>query len=152
MACCPGAFFFWETFEVVRCDMHCDVMNKWEQQTGQRKWPSVSHPVTEQRAWHTRCCRNPSLGAHGSMGHMDDLYIGESGGHWDMGPCSDSLVPDQTIHRNRLIGPILPHRPSESCHHMGSRWASSGVSIWTSAPHGTRKRYCCSKEHNDHRA
>ena len=27
---------------------------------------------------------------------MDDLYIGESGGHWDMGPCSDSLVPDQT--------------------------------------------------------
>ena len=53
----------------------------------------------------------------------------EAGGIGDMGPCSDTLVPDQSIHRNRPLAPILPHRPCESCHHKGSRWASSGGSI-----------------------
>ena len=32
-------------------------------------------------------------------------------------------------------------------HHMGSRRASSHISIWTSALHKTRKQYCCSREH-----
>ena len=50
-----------------------------KRQTQQRKWPFVSHPVTERRACHTRCCWNPSFGAHGSMGHMDDLKIAVPG-------------------------------------------------------------------------
>ena len=65
----------------------------------------------------------------------------ESGGCWD-----------KSIHGNRLLVPLLPRRPSENCHHMGSRWASCGVSIWTSALHGTMKLYCCSQEHKDEKA
>ena len=74
------------------------------------------------------------------------------GGSWDMGPCNGTLVPAQSIQSNKLLAPILPQRPSESCHHMGSRWASSGVSICTSALHGIGKRYCCSKEHTYRKA
>ena len=46
----------------------------------------------------------------------------QSGGIGDMGPCNDTLIPDQSIQKYKLLTPILPHRPSESCQHMGSRW------------------------------
>ena len=47
----------------------------------------------------------------------------EAGGIGDMGPCNDTLVPDQSIRRHRLLAHTLPLKPSGSCHHMGSRWA-----------------------------
>ena len=52
--------FFYKTFELVQCDMQCDMntnsdVNEWEQQTEQRKWPFVSHRVTEHEGLlHTR--------------------------------------------------------------------------------------------------
>ena len=77
----------------------------------------------------------------------------ESGGNWDMGPCNDSLLPAQSIHRNRLLASILPHRPSESCHHMGSGCASSGVSIWYTGQRGglvTRRKTRTKEQKKQH--
>ena len=54
---------------------------------------------------------------------------------------------DTSIHGNRLPAPIPLGRPFEKYHHMGSRRASSDISIWTSALHETRKQYYCSQEH-----
>ena len=73
----------------------------------------------------------------------------EAGGIGDMGPCNDTLVPDQSIRRHRLLAPTHPLKPSGSCHHMGSRWASSGVSIWPSSLHTTKRRYSRPKEHKE---
>ena len=73
----------------------------------------------------------------------------EAGGIGDVGPCNDTLVPDQSIRRHRLLAPTHPLKPSGSCHHMGSRWASSGVSIWPSSLHTTKRRYFRPKEHKE---
>ena len=67
----------------------------------------------------------------------------------DMGPCIDTLVPDQSIRRHRLLAPTHPLKTSGRCHHMGSRWASSGVSIWPSSLHTTKRRYYRPKEHKE---
>ena len=73
----------------------------------------------------------------------------EAGGIGDMGPCNDTLVPDQSIRRHRLLAPTHPLKPSGSCHRMGSRWASSGVSIWPPSLHTTKRRYSRPKEHKE---
>ena len=73
----------------------------------------------------------------------------QAGGIGDVGPCNDTLVPDQSIRRHRLLAPTHPRKPSGSCHHMGSRWASSGVSIWPSSLHTTKRRYSRPKEHKE---
>ena len=73
----------------------------------------------------------------------------EAGGIGDVGPCNDTLVPDQSIRSHRLLAPTHPLKPSGSCHHMGSRWASSGVSIWPSSLHTTKRRYSRPKEHKE---
>ena len=70
----------------------------------------------------------------------------EAGCIGDMGPCIDTLVPDQSIRKHRLLAPTHPLKPSGSCHHLGSRWASSGVSIWPSSLHTTKRRYSRPKE------
>ena len=49
----------------------------------------------------------------------------EIGGTGDTGPSNDILVPDQSIQRHGLLAPTLPQKPSGSCHHVESRWASS---------------------------
>ena len=73
----------------------------------------------------------------------------EAGCIGDMDPCIDILVPDQSIRKHRLLAPTHPLKTSGSCHHMGSRWASSGVSIWPSSLHTTKRRYSSPKEHKE---
>ena len=54
---------------------------------------------------------------------------------------------DRSIRGNSLPVPIPPGWPFEKYTYMGSRRASSDISIWTWVLHETRKQYCCSQEH-----
>ena len=54
------------------------------------------------------------------------------------GPSNDTPIPNQSIRRHGPLVPILPKRPSGSCHHKGPIWVSSGDTIWPSSRRKTK--------------
>ena len=57
-------------------------------------------------------------------------------------PSNDTSIPDQSVRRHGPLVPILPKRPSGSCHHKRPKWASSGETIWPSSLRRTKRRPC----------
>ena len=55
------------------------------------------------------------------------------------GSPEDAPIPDHSSPRHGPVVPVLCHRPSPSCHHTESKWASSCIPIWPSSLHRTKR-------------